>query len=89
VQQQHRESIARFAAERRRRFEAAADLRGVDAEQPHPADVGHDDRVAVDHGPDEHEIGCAGADGDRRGLKNCERRGEENRQKLHTRLLVA
>ena len=54
MEHQLRQPLARFAAERRGRVEAAADLRRVDAEQPHAAERRHVDRVAVDDRADQH-----------------------------------
>ena len=75
VQHQRGQAVARFAAERRRRVEAAAELRRVDAEQPHAADGRHVDRVAVDDRSHEHRLATASTRAAERGcLKDCNSR---------------
>jgi hypothetical protein len=49
VQHEFGQLVARGAGKRRRRIEPAADLRSVDAQEPHAPDRGDVDRVAVDH----------------------------------------
>jgi hypothetical protein len=86
MQNQLPQAIARFAAERRGGVEAAADLRRVDAEQPHAADRRHVDRVAVDDRAHHHQIGAGSKSARRRCLNGCNSRNDRSDENLHSRL---
>src|SRR5205814_2055523 len=52
IEDERLQLVARLKRERRRTFERSADLRRVDAEQPHASEAGDIDRVAVDDSRD-------------------------------------
>ena len=89
MENQRRQAFPRLAAERRGRVEPTADLRRIDAEQPHAADGRHIDRVAVDDRPDEHRTGPRDAAVHRGGLNGGNSRGGDSDQNLHRRLQFA
>jgi len=54
MQDERRQPIARFAAERCGGVEPMADFRRIDPQQPHAAERGDVDRVAVNDGAHQH-----------------------------------
>src|SRR5437773_2207030 len=80
---------ARLVRKRRRGIEAAAHFRRVDPEQPHPADAGDGDGVAVEDGGDEDRIGSGDVSWWRWMLRNSNSHDEHGWQNLHTPLLLA
>ena len=58
VQDQRDQLFARFVRERRRGAEAVRALGRIDAEQPHPSDADHLDRVSVENRTNQHGIGA-------------------------------
>ncbi len=89
MQHQLREPVASFASERRGGVVTAANLRRVDAQQPHTADRGDVDGVAVDDGANEHRIGPRGARGERGRLNGSNSGHQHSDQNLHSRLHLA
>jgi len=80
------ECVARGIRERRRGVEHAPYLRRVDAKQPYAAERGDVDRVAVEDGANEHELGSVAR---RRSehCRHCNDRGHGSGQELHRDLL--
>ena len=81
--------FACLAREGGRRVEAVADLGGVDTEQPHATDSRDINRVAVDHGANQHGIRACDACSDRWRLNGCNNGDKPSEQILHTLLLLA
>ena len=82
MEHEARELVARRVGKRRRRVEHPADFWRVDAEQTNAAELRDVDRVAIDHGADQHELRpftgrrceCC---------SNCNSYADEPEQKLH------
>jgi Uma2 family endonuclease len=92
VQHEIGQLVARDPGKRRGGIEPAADLRSVDAQQPHTPNCDDVDGVAVDDGSHQHGIRSPyRRRGGRRGRqphgKNCQPGGDGNDQKLHRDLL--
>ena len=86
MQDERRQTLARLAAEGRRRVESAAYLGGINAQESHAPEPFHVDRVAVEHGAHEHGIGARQAGTGRDCLTGGNNTDEQRDQILHSPL---